>query len=94
MKKASSDLTFTVEVFREGKTYVSYNPELDVSSCGATPEIARENLKDALRGFMESAAKMGTLEALLEETGFIRKGTQWIDRQLVILDRFSLAPLV
>ncbi|MDP3989141.1 MAG: type II toxin-antitoxin system HicB family antitoxin [bacterium] len=82
--KKQADLTFTIEVFREGKNYIAYNPEFDVSSCGSAPKHARENLKDALRGFMKSAAKMGTLEVLLEEAGFVKKGDMWIDR-------FSLA---
>jgi hypothetical protein len=32
------DICFTVHTFKEGKTYVAYPPELDLSSCGATDE--------------------------------------------------------
>lgn len=49
-------------VFLEGETYVSYCPELDVSSCGDTIEKARQNLSTAVRLFLEEAEKMGTLK--------------------------------
>jgi predicted RNase H-like HicB family nuclease len=53
----------------EGKTYVAYLPELDLSSCGATDEEARRNIRDAVRGFLETSAEMGTLAEILEEAG-------------------------
>lgn len=60
------DLTFTVQVFREGSLFVSYNPELDVSSCGDTVEKAKMNLRDAVKGFLKSAVKMGTFNYLIK----------------------------
>lgn len=67
MKSAIPQLTFTAQIFKEGKQYVSFNPELRVASCGATSLKAKENLKDAIRGFMLSAHKKGTLGDILEE---------------------------
>ena len=55
------NLTFTQQLIREGETIIAYCPELDVSSCGATPAQARDNLRAAIRLFMEEAFKMGTL---------------------------------
>ncbi len=89
MKKLPT-LTFTVQVFREGKQFVSYNPELRVGSCGKTPHEAKENLNDAIRGFLLSAHKKGTLEEILEEAGFVRKKSVWHDPQLVSLDRLTV----
>ncbi len=85
------NLTFTVQVFKEGKAYVSYNPELKVASCGDTIEEAKDNLRDAMRGFIKSAKKMGTLGEILEEAGYLRKNRKWIEPQLLVLDRLSLA---
>ena len=45
----------------EGDTCVGYCPELDVSSCGASVDDARKNLKTAVRLFIEEARKLGTL---------------------------------
>lgn len=72
MTSSLPQLTFTVQIFKEGKQFVSFNPELRVASCGKTAEIARENLKDAIRGFLLSARKKGTLSDTLEEAGFVR----------------------
>lgn len=41
---------------KEGDGYVSLCPELDVASQGDTVEQARDNLKEALELFMETAS--------------------------------------
>ena len=57
-------------IFGEGKAFIAYSPKLDVSSCGATVEQARKNLKTAVRLFVEEADKLGTLEEILKEAGY------------------------
>ena len=64
------DISFTVHTFKEGQTFVAYVPELDVSSCGATDAEARRNIRDAVRGFLETSADMGSLDRILEEAGY------------------------
>ncbi len=59
------NITLTLQIFREGRTYVAYARELDVSSCGKTIDEAEHNLKDAILGFAKSAYKMGTLKEIL-----------------------------
>lgn len=54
--------------------YVAYSRELDVSSCGGTAKRTTGNLREAVRRFLEQAARMGTLEQVLEEAGYRRKG--------------------
>jgi predicted RNase H-like HicB family nuclease len=61
------DISFIVHTFKEGKMYVAYVPELDLSSCGSTDEEARKNIRDAVRGFVETSAEMGTLAEILKE---------------------------
>jgi len=63
------DFSFDVHLLKEGKTYVAYVPALDLSSCGATDDEARRNIRDAVRGFLETSAEMGTLDEILRETG-------------------------
>ena len=46
----------TAIVEREGDGYVSLCPELDIASQGATIEEARENLREALELFFETAS--------------------------------------
>ncbi|MYB68318.1 MAG: type II toxin-antitoxin system HicB family antitoxin [Gemmatimonadetes bacterium] len=41
---------------REGDGYVALCPELDIASQGATVAAARENLKEALELFFETAS--------------------------------------
>lgn len=46
----------TVIIEREGDGYVSLCPEVDVASQGATIEEARDNLREALELFYETAS--------------------------------------
>ena len=80
---------YTVHIFREGEAYVAYVPELDLSSCGASDEEARRNIRDAVRGFVETSRDMGTLGEILEEAGYVREGDAWRAPEFVPLDRFS-----
>jgi predicted RNase H-like HicB family nuclease len=51
--KRTRQLTAIIE--REGDGYVALCPELDVASQGDTVEQARENLKEAVQLFLETA---------------------------------------
>lgn len=46
----------TAIIEREGGGYVSLCPELDIASQGSTIEEARENLREALELFFETAS--------------------------------------
>lgn len=81
------DVAYTVHTFKEGGTYVAYVPELDVSSCGATIENARQNIRDAVRGFLEVSAEMGTLDEILMEAGYELRNGEWKAPEFVALNR-------
>lgn len=85
------DVSFTVHIFKEGETYVAYVPELDVSSCGTTPDQARRNIQDAVRGFLEASDEIGTLQEILEEAGYRHEGNSWRPPEFVALDHLTLS---
>ncbi len=64
------NVEFTVEVWKEGETFVSYIPQLDLASCGETIDDARKNIREAAVLFFEEIKKMGTLKQVLDEAGF------------------------
>ncbi len=84
------EFAFTAHVFKEGDTYVAYAQALDVSSCGETGEEARRNIRDAVRGFLAASARMGTLDEILEESGYRREGENWQAPELVSVDRLTM----
>jgi predicted RNase H-like HicB family nuclease len=61
-------IDFTAHVWKEGPTFVSYTPELDVSSCGDSVAEARARLREAVSLFLEECSRRGTLEAILAES--------------------------
>jgi predicted RNase H-like HicB family nuclease len=58
---------FTAFIEREGGGYVSLCPELGIASQGDTIEEARENLREALELFFESASPEEIHTRLQEE---------------------------
>jgi predicted RNase H-like HicB family nuclease len=85
------EFSFTAHIFKEGETYVAYVPALDVSSCGATDEEARRNIRDAVRGFLAASAKMGTMDEILEEAGYRQQGEDWQAPEFVSVDRLTMS---
>lgn len=71
------EIDLTLQTWKEGDMYVSYTPELDVSSCGKTFDEARKNIHEAIELFLEEAESMGTLEEILDEAGFIKEEGVW-----------------
>jgi predicted RNase H-like HicB family nuclease len=57
----------TAIIEREGDAYVALCPELDIASEGESITKARENLKEALELFFESASEEEINERLHEE---------------------------
>jgi predicted RNase H-like HicB family nuclease len=57
----------TAMLQREGDGYVALCPELDVASQGDTIEQARENLREAVELFLESASAQEVEERLHSE---------------------------
>jgi predicted RNase H-like HicB family nuclease len=49
-------MKLTAIIEREGGSYVSLCPELDIASQGDTIEAARDNLQEALELFFETAS--------------------------------------
>lgn len=48
------DFSFDTHIFKEGDVYVACVPAFDISSCGATDEEARRNIRDAVRGSLST----------------------------------------
>lgn len=61
----NKQLTAIIE--RDGSDYVSFCPEFDIASQGGSIEEARENLKEALELFFETASPQEIEQRLHEE---------------------------
>jgi predicted RNase H-like HicB family nuclease len=57
----------TAIIEREGDGYVALCPELDIASQGDTVESARDNLREAIELFFESASPQEIGDRLHEE---------------------------
>ena len=62
-------IRLTEEIWKEGNMYVSYCPELDISSCGEDVQQAKNNLLETIMINIEETKKMGTFEQFLEDCG-------------------------
>jgi predicted RNase H-like HicB family nuclease len=83
-------ISLRVEIFKEGDTYVALSPELNVSSFGETIEGAKRSVREALEAFIEECESMGTLEDVLEESGFSKVNDAWASRKPLEEEAFAL----
>jgi len=89
----SVPIEYRVEVFEEGDQYVGLCPELNVSSFGDSADEAEASLREAVRLFIEVCKDMGTLQEVLEESGFRHVRTpeeRWVTREPVKLSTARL----
>ena len=77
-------IVYRTEIFAEDGCYVGICPELNVSSFGDTPDDAKGSLEEAMDAFFEECRRMGTLNEVLVESGFVRKGDTWKLRERII----------
>ncbi|MDA8140373.1 MAG: type II toxin-antitoxin system HicB family antitoxin [Desulfobacteraceae bacterium] len=63
---------FTAIIEREGDGYVSLCPELDIASQGDTIEEARDNLREAIELFFETASST-EIQARLHEEVYVTR---------------------
>jgi len=89
-RNGQRDIMLTVQVWKEGASYVAYAPELDVSSCAKTANQAKSRLREAVSLFIEEAARMGTLEEILAEAGFERHGKTLRQRPMLVREKMRL----
>jgi predicted RNase H-like HicB family nuclease len=89
-KVTGLEIALTVEVWKEGQTHVAYAPELDVSSCGKTASQAKSHLREAVFLFIEEAAREGTLQEMLREAGFERRGKIYQPRPILAREKMRL----
>lgn len=80
-----------VVYFEEGSVIIAHCVPLDVSSCGHDLQEARRNIRDAVAGFIETCEELGTLEVVLEESGFVKHGEDWTPPVLLAMDQVNIA---
>ncbi len=84
-------ISVRIEVFKEGDIYIALSPELNVSSFGETIEDAKKSVKEAIEAFVEECQNMGTLEDILEESGFSIINDVWEPRKPITEEKLAFA---
>jgi predicted RNase H-like HicB family nuclease len=64
------DIEYTAQIWKEGDQFIAHAMPLDVMSSGNSPEVARKALDEAVHLFLATASDMGTLEEVLQDTGY------------------------
>ena len=67
METRSGYIAVEFVVTKEGNQYSSWCPQLDIASCGDSPEEAVKNLSDAVELYLDTLGKEGERERIFEE---------------------------
>ena len=74
---------YRAEVFKDGDVYAGLCPELSVSSFGDSPQEATDSLQEAVLLFLDGLVSLGTLEEVLDESGFELVDGNWRLRERI-----------
>lgn len=88
------NIIYRVEIFKEEDQYIALCPDLNVSSYDDTVEGAKRSINEAVELFLEECEEAGTLEEVLEESGFHRMHKPqdgWISREPIMVEKVSMA---
>jgi len=69
MAKAAGYVVVEIVVTKEGKQYSSWCPNLDIASCGDSPEEAIRNVGDALELYLDTLEEEGKRSQVFKEKG-------------------------
>ena len=81
---------YDAEIFAEGDCYVGLCREFDVASVGDDPADASDSLHEAVETFLEGCEYLGTLDEVLEETGFEKVDGTWKLRERVTVSKVAI----
>ena len=79
----TTTIIYRSEIFSEGDCYVGLCPELNVSSSGDSLDGAKKALQEAVEAFIEGCELLGTLDEVLEESGFELSDGVWKMRERI-----------
>jgi predicted RNase H-like HicB family nuclease len=66
----TKNIEYSAQIWKVANQYVAHAMPLDVMSAGPSPDEARKALAEAIHLFLVTAADMGTLEEILQESGY------------------------
>ena len=79
-------------VFPEGDLQVARCPELNVDSFGDTIDEVRDSLQEAVEAFLEGCELLGTLDEVLEKSGYENVEGQWRLRERILEEATAAIP--
>ena len=82
-------IEYPVHIWQEETQYIAHAMPLDAISAGPSPEAARKALDEAVHLFLVTAADMGTLEDVLQESGYELRQEGWASPSWVAIERRS-----
>ncbi|MEW6238900.1 MAG: hypothetical protein AB1656_26245 [Candidatus Omnitrophota bacterium] len=87
----TTQIEFTMQIWREGVQFIAHAMPLDVMSSGKTPEDAKKALDEAVSLFLRTAEEMGTLTDVLLESGYKWENGQWACPSWVAVEKRYMA---
>jgi predicted RNase H-like HicB family nuclease len=80
-------IEYTTQLWQEGDQFVALAMPLDIASCGGSQDEARKALEEAVHLFLETAQEHGTLNQVLEDSGYVRDGESWQSPAILAVER-------
>jgi hypothetical protein len=83
------NIEYSAQIWKQGNQYIAHEMPLDVMSAGPSPREARKALDEAVHLFLVTAAGMGTLEEIFQESGYEFRQGGWLSPSWMAIERRS-----
>ena len=83
------NVDYNVQIWKEGDQFIAHATPIDVVSSGKTPDQAKAALDEAVHLFLVTATETGTLQQVLEESGYEHKRDRWSSPSWIVIERRS-----
>lgn len=87
MSRASAEIGYTVQIWREGEHYIAHAMPIDLMSSGRTAEDARKAIDEAAHAFLATLADRDDWALVLEEAGYVYTNGCWKEPTWIGVER-------
>lgn len=79
-----------VAVMKRGRYFIAYSPALDLSTFGKSLKEAKSRFAEILDIFFQELEEANTLDAVLDDLGWVKVKKQWEPPQVVSQQSFNV----
>lgn len=83
MSRYQVQLKLSVQITKQGKRFIAWTPDLDLSTSGRTLVEAKKRFAEAVHIFVEELIEAGTVDDVLSSLGWTKSQRAWMPPKVI-----------